>query len=140
MPTRVAERYRRLRSATRYLLTVPQALREANHQADPAAQATRPRGSDQGRFAEECCSNPSRNGRTAAAALARPTHSEAIFPPTESIGRFRWFFNAISYDTRTGARMIQDQQQVIEIVDEEEMEIVELSPADLQWIGGGGGN
>jgi len=36
--------------------------------------------------------------------------------------------------------MIQDQQQVIEIVKEEETEIVELSPADLQWIGGGTGN
>ena len=36
--------------------------------------------------------------------------------------------------------MVQEQQQVIEIVKQEETEIVELSPADLQWIGGGNGN
>jgi hypothetical protein len=34
--------------------------------------------------------------------------------------------------------MVQPQEQVIELVKEEEAtEIVELSQADLQWIGGG---
>jgi len=35
--------------------------------------------------------------------------------------------------------MLQAQEQVVEVVKEEENEIVELSQADLQWIGGGGG-
>jgi hypothetical protein len=34
--------------------------------------------------------------------------------------------------------MLQIQDQVVEVVKEEETEIVELSQADLQWIGGGG--
>jgi hypothetical protein len=33
--------------------------------------------------------------------------------------------------------MFQAQEQVVEIVTQEETEIVELSQADLQWIGGG---
>lgn len=33
--------------------------------------------------------------------------------------------------------MLQAQEQVVEVVKEEETEIVELSTADLQWIGGG---
>ncbi|HYS12345.1 MAG TPA: hypothetical protein VEN28_03475 [Burkholderiaceae bacterium] len=33
--------------------------------------------------------------------------------------------------------MIQSPEQVVEVVKEEETEIVELSQADLQWIGGG---
>jgi hypothetical protein len=33
--------------------------------------------------------------------------------------------------------MLQAQEQVVEVVKEEETEIVELSQADLQWIGGG---
>jgi hypothetical protein len=32
---------------------------------------------------------------------------------------------------------MQTQEQVVEVVKEEETEIVELSQADLQWIGGG---
>jgi len=36
--------------------------------------------------------------------------------------------------------MLPAQEQVVEIVKEEENEIVELSQADLQWIGGGGVN
>jgi UDP-N-acetylenolpyruvoylglucosamine reductase len=35
--------------------------------------------------------------------------------------------------------MLQQQEQVVEVVKEEETEIVELSQADLQWIGGGSG-
>ena len=35
--------------------------------------------------------------------------------------------------------MFQAQEQVVEVVKEEEVEIVELSQADLQWIGGGTG-
>lgn len=34
---------------------------------------------------------------------------------------------------------MQTQEQIVEIVKEEETEIVELSQADLQWIGGGTG-
>lgn len=33
--------------------------------------------------------------------------------------------------------MVQGQEQVVEVVKEEETEILELSQADLQWIGGG---
>ena len=33
--------------------------------------------------------------------------------------------------------MLQTQEQVVELVKEEETEIVELSQADLQWVGGG---
>ena len=36
--------------------------------------------------------------------------------------------------------MLQAQEQVVEVVKEEETEIVELSQADLLWIGGGTGN
>jgi hypothetical protein len=36
--------------------------------------------------------------------------------------------------------MLQAQEQVVEVVKEEENEIVELSQADLKWIGGGGVN
>jgi hypothetical protein len=35
--------------------------------------------------------------------------------------------------------MLQAQEQIVEIVTDEETEIVELSQADLQWIGGGTG-
>jgi hypothetical protein len=35
--------------------------------------------------------------------------------------------------------MQQVQEQVVEVVKEEEAQIVELSQADLQWIGGGTG-
>jgi len=33
--------------------------------------------------------------------------------------------------------MLQAQEQVVEVVKEDAGEIVELSQADLQWIGGG---
>ncbi len=35
--------------------------------------------------------------------------------------------------------MLDSKEQVVEVVEEEETEIVELSLADLQWIGGGAG-
>lgn len=35
--------------------------------------------------------------------------------------------------------MQQAQEQVVEVVENEEAEIVELSQADLEWIGGGSG-
>ena len=33
--------------------------------------------------------------------------------------------------------MLDSKEQVVEVVEEEETEVVELSLADLQWIGGG---
>ncbi|HTT11620.1 MAG TPA: hypothetical protein VMG60_12070 [Burkholderiaceae bacterium] len=35
--------------------------------------------------------------------------------------------------------MLQSQEQVAEVAQEEETSVVELSEADLQWIGGGAG-
>ncbi|HEU0202163.1 MAG TPA: hypothetical protein VFR86_17235 [Burkholderiaceae bacterium] len=51
-------------------------------------------------------------------------------------------FNPISSQTllcEPGARMLQLQDEIVEVVEQEEkQEIVELSASDLQSVGGGG--
>jgi len=67
-----------------------------------------------------------------------PAYSEAIVRLTGLIGGLDGIFRASSTEApHEGAKMLDSKEQVVEVVEEEETEIVELSLADLQWIGGG---
>jgi hypothetical protein len=67
-----------------------------------------------------------------------PAYSEAKFRLGSLIDRFGGLFRPTSkHNTGREEKMVQSNEQVIEIVEEQETEIVELSLTDLEWVGGG---